>query len=477
MRHVRFAALGVAVLLGARLAAQQAPADTGRFDHAKHAKVFVTCTVCHAGAATAGAPLFPDSAACATCHNGTVRPAVSYRTPPDTLRSNLRFSHAAHRDTLAARGDTTPDCVQCHTRPGAPWMAVEPPVVERCFNCHRIPTAHLEAPDSACARCHVPLPSAPRLTAADVAAFPEPPSHRRPGFMTAAGHGALARAGSPVAASCATCHARDFCLQCHVDAPERATIQALAPDPRALAIRETLRAPASHAAPGFLDTHGATARRAPETCATCHTRQSCLTCHYASPRVADALHPAGPGRATGAVIARHAPPSHAAADWVRRHAPTARAAATTCAACHARSDCVECHRPDPARAAGFHPPGFLARHPAAAYARETSCSGCHNTGQFCVSCHRNAGLVAQGGPLRAGFHDVSAFFLSGHGVVARQSLETCVSCHTERDCLTCHSALGGRMFDPHGPGFDPSRLVKKNPEVCTACHGSNIPTR
>jgi len=38
-------------------------------------------------------------------------------------------------------------------------------------------------------------------------------------------------------------------------------------------------------------------------------------------------------------------------------------------------------------------------------------------------------------------------------------------------------ALGGRHIDPHGPGFDPDRLIKRNPQVCTACHGTNIPTR
>jgi hypothetical protein len=50
-----------------------------------------------------------------------------------------------------------------------------------------------------------------------------------------------------------------------------------------------------------------------------------------------------------------------------------------------------------------------------------------------------------------------------------------VSCHAERDCLTCHSALGGRRFNPHGPGFDPERLRRRNPQMCSACHGAAIP--
>jgi hypothetical protein len=79
--------------------------------------------------------------------------------------------------------------------------------------------------------------------------------------------------------------------------------------------------------------------------------------------------------------------------------------------------------------------------------------------------------------MRHGYHDANQFFNAGHGGAARQSLETCVSCHVERDCLTCHSALGGRHFSPHGPGFDAARLAKKNPQMCSACHGASIPTR
>jgi hypothetical protein len=63
----------------------------------------------------------------------------------------------------------------------------------------------------------------------------------------------------------------------------------------------------------------------------------------------------------------------------------------------------------------------------------------------------------------------------GHGQAARQNLESCVACHAERDCLTCHSALGGRRFNPHGPDFDAARLREKNPQMCSACHGITIP--
>jgi hypothetical protein len=127
---------------------------------------------------------------------------------------------------------------------------------------------------------------------------------------------------------------------------------------------------------------------------------------------------------------------------------------------------------------GYHPAGFLAQHPAAAYARETDCSACHNTRQFCTACHANAGF-GTGGRLRPGYHDAKRNFLLGHGQAARQELESCVSCHTEQECMQCHasSAVGGRNFNPHGPGFDPERLRRRNPQMCTACHGAAVPGR
>jgi hypothetical protein len=195
----------------------------------------------------------------------------------------------------------------------------------------------------------------------------------------------------------------------------------------------------------------------------------------AQPAVAASLHLGGPGRGPGASVRRHRPASHGD-DFTDRHAPVAAAAARSCAACHARADCLDCHRPNAASAPGYHPAGFLSRHPASAYARETSCGECHNTGSFCADCHEQSGLAARG-TLRGGFHDARPSFLLAHGPAARQSLESCVSCHAERDCLTCHSALGGRRFNPHGPGFDAERMRRHNPQMCTVCHGSAIPER
>jgi hypothetical protein len=222
--------------------------------------------------------------------------------------------------------------------------------------------------------------------------------------------------------------------------------------------------------PGWLTKHGSDVRKSAEACTTCHTRNSCLECHIGNPEVAKDIPPATPDNPGLAQVQRKPPASHQGG-FRNRHGALAAAAPQNCAACHVRSDCLSCHRPDAGSGApGFHPADFLSRHPAAAYGRENSCSECHNTTAFCADCHKTAGLVASGRTLRGGFHDAKQFFLAGHGKAARQSLESCVACHAERDCQQCHSALGTNKFNPHGPGFDAARLRQRNAEMCLACH-------
>ncbi len=480
-RGLLLLALAPAALGGARTAIKIG--ERQGFDHWQHRKLFPVCSSCHAGAETGRGALWPQPADCAACHDGTIKSRVDWHPPAEPTPSNLRFTHGAHSDSVRARHpDSVLACTECHASPGASWMQVQRTALQQCLTCHGVTAAHLAAPDTACATCHVTLAGASGLSRERVARFPAPPSHEDPNFAWGEGHGALARPMQTadrhyeVAPSCATCHARDFCITCHVDAPEQRVIQALESDPRSLAHRAELPVPTSHRTPDFLTRHGAAARRTPKSCATCHTQESCLTCHIEERSVARMLHAAAPNRAIGAKTARRRPESHGA-DFTDIHGPVAASAATACATCHVRTDCLECHRPNAASgASGFHPPGFLARHPAAAYARETSCGDCHNSSAFCASCHAQAGLVA-GAVLGRGFHDAKRSFLLGHGQAARQSLESCVGCHAERDCLTCHAAaaVGGRSFNPHGPGFDASRLRRRNPEMCTACHGQAIP--
>lgn len=347
---------------------------------------------------------------------------------------------------------------------------------QTCLTCHQVAAEHLLAPDTACATCHLGLAEAPTLTESRIAGFAAPPSHKDLGFMRAKGHGALARppasSHQPVAASCATCHAQDFCSSCHVNARQVALIQAMAPDPRSLAIPTELHSPPTHAATTFLSRHGEMSRKAPASCVTCHTQESCVACHQSQPGVAGALLAAQPGQAAGARVVRQRPESHGA--WFgESHGPLASSRPRTCAACHARSECLDCHRPGAGNAGSYHRAGFLTSHPSAAYNRQSDCAECHNTQQFCSDCHKQSGLTSRR-ELQGGYHDANPSFLLQHGPTARRELESCVTCHTERDCLTCHSAQT-RRFNPHGPGFDAERLRRRNPQTCSACHGQRIP--
>jgi hypothetical protein len=266
---------------------------------------------------------------------------------------------------------------------------------------------------------------------------------------------------------CTTCHAgitsggsafpaASVCASCH-DGTTVRTVDWSPPSggsPAGLAFSHT-----GHPALECAQCHqreGAVVRANVDNCMACHgiaehqdrTVSNCEMCHAQVP----------------------APTSHTFA-WRTQHASEAAAAPEMCANCHVRSECLDCHRPDAASpTGGYHPADFLVGHPTAAYNRETECSTCHNPSQFCQSCHKQAGLVADGRDIGAGYHDANRNFISGHGQVARQNLESCVACHTERDCLRCHT-----QFNPHGDDFNAETWRKKNPTVCLACHRGNIP--
>jgi hypothetical protein len=524
-------------------------APEARFPHEKHARVFPLCTTCHAGVVEPGQPMWPEPIRCASCHNGVVKPRVTWEPRVGPRPGNRRFTHQNHDRAVSVRNPADSalirNCSACHNQAGTPRMAVRNAVVGQCLSCHGLKEPHVDVPSQACATCHVRLTDAPGLTRADIARFPRPSSHDAPDFRLG-GHGRLARvvgraAGEiGIAASCATCHSRNLCIACHVNAPESPVIAALAFDERAPAYATSQPKPPSHAAPGFLRAHGREAQRSTATCAVCHARESCASCHIGvPPRAIAALPAAGPGRAAGALLTRAKPSSHTrdfkerhgaqanarpmacascharescaschigavpravaamppaatgravAAQWTRtppsthtrdwreRHGAEASARPASCETCHVRSTCLECHRPDVARQSRYHPQNFLTRHPSSAYSREANCSDCHNPAQFCQSCHQQAGLVAAGRIGTTGYHDAFRGFSLGHGQAARQSLESCASCHAERDCTACHSAVGGGFrFSPHGPGFNAARIRSKNPSVCIACHGRAIP--
>jgi hypothetical protein len=353
----------------------------------------------------------------------------------------------------------------------------------------------------------------------------------------APGGGRLEVADEVQLGTCWSCHAHEAaehqvdaqCTTCHVP---------LAETRYDLARIESLPVPADHEASSFLGSdHGRLAEDGTGRCATCHTRERCVSCHVDVERDAIAALPVAPaGMALPPATARYEEPeSHDVSDWLATHG--LGASRDACATCHTSNDCAACHVPPlpevvgqlPAAAdvlapgagiearapeshgrmffmaahttlasagdascatcheesfcvschdgpvgGGYHPPEFLSRHTASAFGRDVECTNCHNTQVFCRACHVQVGLTpAGGGRLGPGYHDDGPLWLIRHGQAARQNLESCASCHRQVDCTQCHGVLGAFKVSPHSSGFDAERAWSRSPRTCFACHIGN----
>ncbi len=483
------ALLALALLAGAAVTSRVIGLDLDRrqgFPHERHARLFPVCTGCHEGIESGdSASFFPSPQMCASCHDGENQERVAW-SGPEARPSNLRFTHPRH---MAGLRDTTLQCQSCHTESGAGRMDVRRVVVGQCLSCHQHrATSHYL--DAKCETCHVPL-ARTAFSAERILTLPEPSDHEAQDFLTK-GHGEEAHSGT---ARCATCHTRERCASCHVNA---STNQAIARMPAAAPGLELptfpvhYPVPPSHTKPDWLRRHGAKAGVA--ECSTCHAREDCQTCHWENaPSLVTALPSRAHTSAPGVMLSRTPPASHAAPTWGTEHGTLAAASTASCTTCHTRLFCADCHdaaqiaqnrvggtagafdastTPRAAERARFHSPDFMARHASEAWGRRLECSNCHQVAVFCRDCHQQEGMGTEG-RLGGAFHDAQPLWLLRHGQAARQGLESCTSCHKQRDCLQCHSTLGAFKVNPHGRSFDPGRAQKKNPVICYACHATD----
>jgi hypothetical protein len=475
----------------------QSSGSHAAFPHDRHAKLFPNCEGCHDGVVTGRADrILPQPAQCETCHNGTDAKRVTWVPRLRSGQGLLRFSHPEHATKVDTSGRR---CERCHADPEAPRMQVSVASPDRCFSCHTHRAAAHYDENNTCATCHVKLTAATAMNAERVARLPKPASHDEATFLAA--HGGRERN----LASCATCHARESCVRCHMNASAVPAINSLGRDGRVAANMRGKAAsyprPASHAVADYGMRHGAEAVAEPARCASCHARPSCRACHTGTggSRAIDALpsEPTDAGAGRGVQL-RHAivsgaeplAPRHPAPEaatrslsmtvadtgakrvavhpprFDRAHAELARAGTLTCEGCHAQSMCSSCHSGERSRL--YHAPNFVMRHAANAYGRELDCASCHNAEAFCRACHRTAGIGARGTGA-ASYHTAQPQWLLQHGHAARQNLPTCTSCHQQRDCMQCHSTLGWGV-NPHGPGFDAARLWKQAKPMCLRCH-------
>lgn len=175
------------------------------------------------------------------------------------------------------------------------------------------------------------------------------------------------------------------------------------------------------------------------------------------------------------------------ADWIERHKSSAADDSAFCASCHTNNFCTDCHD-GRVRNRKIHPNDWLSMHPQAARQDNPRCTSCHAEQTFCGDCHRRIGVArdtASGNrPEGRRFHPPSAIWTvaprstAHHAWEAERNLNACVSCHTERDCATCHATKGvsgGQGVNPHPVGFANgcASAFQRNPRPCLVCHQSS----
>ena len=466
-RAKRWGAVGGAFMAVAILGSVTPALDARQeqsFPHEAHQGLFPLCVGCHEGVPAGDeADFYPEPASCAGCHDGVREEPVSWEGPTGRV-GNVTYSHAEHDADLAAAGDPAQSCASCHIAPGGGRMQVAQAIqLDSCWGCHEA-TDHRV--DASCESCHVPL----ARTAFDrlrIEALPVPADHEPAAFLDR-DHGQLVASEG---ARCATCHTRERCVSCHVDANRGliASFPAAPPDMELPPGIAHYNEPPTHLEDQWIRLHGADASR--QACATCHTSNDCTACHVQP--VPDAVR-SMPARdevsAPGVMVAARAPVSHESVFFLEAHTGLAAAGSATCSTCHQEAFCVSCH--DGPVGGGYHEANFLARHTADAFGRDTECASCHNTQAFCRECHVQVGLVGTG-RLGPGYHDDGPVWLLRHPQAARQNLESCASCHRQVDCVQCHGVLGAFKVSPHSSGFDAERAWARSPRTCLACHVGN----
>ena len=228
------------------------------------------------------------------------------------------------------------------------------------------------------------------------------------------------------------------------------------------------------------DEKGAPLRAVPmQQCIDCHQRQrvsdDCATCHPTQLGVLTTER--GDLRPTGVRVPNDHDPG-----WTTNHAMTARIRPDNCKSCHSQDMCLSCHdglhKPDP-----IHEGDWIMVHPRAARVARSDCQSCHRSETYCRDCHQLVGVEASD-PLQPngrGVHppawNQGPRSEEHHAVAAQRNITTCMACHDQNSCATCHatSDMGGLSVSPHGFGWKGADLYNRNQSMCTVCHATSDP--
>ena len=359
------------------------------------------CSACHRAPDTKGrmAVVAPRPDLCLECH---AHEATSHMAPDrDCLQCHVPVSRATRLSPEDVAGLPRPDW---HDAPG--FAGGHGPTPERsattCAVCHAQESCtrcHMNADAVAAIRALEPDGRVAEHVAALPPAYPAPQSHASAGWRWS--HGSVALAG---AASCGNCHARTSCTTCHDRS--LAVLASLpsvaADDPRGVDITGTAEVHPS----GFGARHGVDAADGGATCAGCHAQEFCVECHagasnprFHEPDFVDRHGPdayaqevectschsaevfcrachagAGLGSRGRLDVAFHT----ANPFWLTGHGQAARQGLNGCVTCHSESDCLQCHAAVGGWGINPHGPGFDSSH--LADVGRLGCLPCHRGG-------------------------------------------------------------------------------------------------
>jgi hypothetical protein len=298
------------------------PSSTTALD--RHIPDHATCAICHRMEREDGGALYPKSA-CTTCHEGFADGAPTQLDPrfmplpgapsPGSLvlpPARLAFPHATHVD------EGIP-CLDCHVGIDKATVGTRDhlPNMYDCLECHD----GRKAPDG-CTTCHLQDPSG-RVETSFPGSPPlkpggrfRPDDHGDPEWLRLHEHGARTEPRS-----CDACHEPRECLVCH-DGVQKPPIHGsdFVMTHGLLAQRRDPQCSACHEASFCTDCHDAA-----------KVRPGAFPSPLAEPPGTGRFHPEGWAGAIGTI----AGPEH--------HSHQARRALDTCTTCHEQDDCVACH--------------------------------------------------------------------------------------------------------------------------------------
>ena len=348
--------------------------------------------------------------------------------PLQRIALRMDHSHPAHRELA---------CVRCHT--AAPTSSASRDVLvpreATCNPCHAEQTARANPSVARCGTCHVGYGEG-GTSVVLASSFPAP----RIRFS----HATHVRAGQT-------------CESCHVGVRETR----LATRDHLPTMRQCLTCHGAQRSGSTGSGSTRSASTAPSACTTCHLSEpdGVMRTRFAEGQLRPPQWLLGMGHD---------------ADWIVRHRWVGADQGNECASCHRESDCADCHD-GRVRPRSIHPNDYLTIHPQEARRDQTRCTTCHTTQRFCTECHARLGLATTTAPVvRATDRYHPPAWDRAHGLEAKRSLNACVSCHAERDCVSCHGALGiGGGVSPHPAGFASrcASLLAANSRACVTCHG------